>query len=266
MEIYKRLTERSKNRKGGIKFLISEESCNKFETLYLENKSDYEIGRILNIPAENLFYIRKILNIKKAAIHNSQKELVLSELEEAVLMGTILGDACVTKINKRHPNSKITFAHKFAHKEYFEYKRELLKNIQQTIKYNEVFDKRTGNTYYSLTYTSFSHPYFTNLRKLFYPNNKKIIPIEYLYDKYTTLSLAIQFMDDGFKSSKNSKYIATDCFDKENLIMFSSMLNDKFQLNSRVTNSNRILLPKQSNDKFLELVSPYICNIMRYKL
>ena len=56
------------------------------------------------------------------------------------------------------------------------------------------------------------------LRNIFYPNNIKIIPMKYIFNNFTELSMYYLMMDDGsYDISNNSYIINLQCFSKDNL-------------------------------------------------
>lgn len=266
MDIYKLLLERRNTAKGGIDFKWTKEECEIISDMYNQNKSDYEIARILNCNVNNVHYLRRILNLPKAKIYKSQNELNLSKLELEVLCGTILGDANISKSYIKHPSCRVMFTHCLKQEIYHNFKVNLLINLKSYSSYRSEYDKRTHKTNYSITFSTFSHPEFTKLRNIFYINNKKIIPISFIKENFTELSLALLYMDDGYKASKRSKYICTDCFEKENVEEFIEFLNIKFNLNCRISYSNRILIPYTSYETFNNLIFKYVTDDMKYKL
>lgn len=266
MDIYKLLLERRSIAKGGINFKWTEEQCQIISDMYNQDKSDYEIARVLNCGVANIHYLRKILKLPKAKIYKSQNELNLSKLELEVLCGTILGDASISKSYIKHPSCRITFSHCMKQEVYYNYKAKLLNNLKSYSRFIEAYDKRTGSTNFGIVFSTFSHPKFNELRDIFYVNNKKIIPISFIKENFTELSLALLYMDDGYKASKRSKYICTDCFEKENIEEFIQFLNIKFNLNCRISYSNRILIPYTSYETFNNLIFKYVTDDMKYKL
>ena len=57
-------------------------------------------------------------------------------------------------------------------------------------------DKRTGNIYSTIYFTTYSLPCFKELYELFYPKGKKVVPLN-IGVLLTTLSLAYWIFDDG---------------------------------------------------------------------
>ena len=73
------------------------------------------------------------------------------------------------------------------------------------------------------------------------------------------------YMDDGYKT-QCSYGIATNCFTIEELNKFRIFLLEKFNLETSIHKGNRLYILAKSAKRFTELISPYICNCMKYKL
>ena len=98
----------------------------------------------------------------------------------------------------------------------------------------------------------------------FYKDKIKIIPFD-LFEYFTEVSLAFMYMDDGYKT-QCSYGIATNCFTIEELNKFRIFLLEKFNLETSIHKGNRLYILAKSAKRFTELISPYICNCMKYKL
>lgn len=101
----------------------------------------------------------------------------------------------------------------------------------------------------------------------FYPNGKKIVPIN--IDKLLTpIGLAYWSMDDGCKLGKGFK-ISTNSYTKEEVELLVKVLKNKFDLNSTIHNFGKdqytIYIKSDSMDKFKSLVTPYFHSSMLYK-
>lgn len=110
-----------------------------------------------------------------------------------------------------------------------------------------------------------ANPALKEWYNLFYPNGKKVIPIE-LFDTFTEVSLAFMFMDDGSKTGKHAYEIATNCFSASDVTAFRQMLKSKFNLDTTMLGKNITYIKTNSQRLFEHLVSPYLCDCMRYKL
>lgn len=124
--------------------------------------------------------------------------------------------------------------------------------------------KRNNKYYESYIVRLKPSKFFNNLYNIFYKNGIKTIP-DYIYNYYTSESLAYQYMDDGSKICGTYK-IATNCFTISELQKFQYFLLTKFNLKTTLHKDNGIYIRKESANIFKELVSPYIIDSMKYKL
>jgi hypothetical protein len=124
-----------------------------------------------------------------------------------------------------------------------------------------------------------ANPVYTKLYNRFYKYGRKGVD-EYLLKMITPLALAIIYMDDGCVGSTKRKdgsisetfYLSLNNFDYANLFLIKKCFKIKFDLDWNINKtSNRfycLRLLHKHNQKFLDIVSPYIVQIpcMSYKL
>lgn len=105
------------------------------------------------------------------------------------------------------------------------------------------------------------------LRNIFYPNNIKIIPMEYIFNNFTELSMYYLMMDDGsYDISNNSYIINLQCFSKDNLKEFVNFLYNILNLDFSIKSDNTLYLKHNSNSKMTEILIKYNeCDTMNYK-
>ena len=100
----------------------------------------------------------------------------LSSIQKDILIGTILGDAYLQKTGEK--NARLRLEHGINQKEYLFWK---VKNLQQFFqgkpKYLERIHPANGRTYRYWRHQSQSGPFLGKLRKIFYLDNRKIIPV-----------------------------------------------------------------------------------------
>jgi len=130
-------------------------------------------------------------------------------------------------------------------------------------------DKRTGLTYDSLIFKTLAFPCFNEYYELFYPNGKKIVPLN--ISKYLTeVSLAFWIMDDGGKTTYGDLLLHTNGYTFEEVQLLVLVLKEKFNLVCKVSqrkpNQWAILIPKKELCKVRKLVSSYLHSSMEYKI
>lgn len=243
---------------------VSKIDNNKFEKLFKDGLSDYAIAKILKMTPDGVYshrmrhrYFRESLKI------NKPKQL--SQFQREVLIGTMLGDSSM-RIGAGI-NPIVTCAHGLKQKEYCEYKTTIFQNLGAICKYHKrnKSDKRNGIYYEDYTMYIPANPELLESYKLFYINNKKVIPTE-LFSDFTKVSLAFMYMDDGSKVGKHGYCIATNCFSLNELSMFKKMLKDKFDLDTTIQKRHILYIKTNSQKLFEHLIKPYLCNCMKYKL
>lgn len=231
----------------------------KFEELFYKGKSDAEIAEALNMSYDGVYAHR----VRHGYIRENRKfgrPLPLTEFQEQVLIGTMLGDSTLAK---RDVNAHLICAHCVEKEEYTKYKAEIFKSLHPKVYYISQYDKRTNKTYKRCAVRLPANPELNKYYSIFY-RPKKVIPKE-LFDKFTAVSLAFLFMDDGCGSEKNYT-IATNCFQRDNIEEFRTFLLEKFNLHTTIRKDNTLYVKHRSMDLFTSLIEPYMCNCMKYKL
>jgi hypothetical protein len=185
------------------------------------------------------------------------------------IIGLTLGDLHIRK-QPASTNVRFCFEQGLIHEEYILHLYELFKNYCMSgLKYStRKPDKRTGNIYSRVTFTTYSLPCLNIYHELFYRDGKKIIPNN-IEELLTARALAYWAMDDGSKN-KNNFYFNTDSYTKEEVQLLIDALKNKFDLDTsmhKMTDSNyRIFIRVRSMSKFKDLVTPYFHESMMYKL
>lgn len=188
------------------------------------------------------------------------------------MCGCLLGDGF---LRKQYQNATYGECHSKKQKDYLLWKKNTIEhNLDTEFKYNEY----PHNIYNSVTcrIDSKTHKYFTKLYNLFYPNKKKILPMDYL-DKYLDIiGLAIWFMDDGCTSWRKQYgtikmlEIATQSFTKEEVEYLQSLLVRKFNIYTTISEHRgyRIRIYGENARNFINIIKPIVYNIpcMKYKV
>lgn len=241
-------------------------SKEEFLKLYKSGLNDKQIAEKMNQSPSTICYFRNnILNLRPVA---DTIELSNDELE--VLAGTLLGDSSILYVHKgcRYPH--IQFSHSVSQREYFDNKYKALERLMSSYgEYNyrtkTVIKGRECRVHPILHGVGRNLKCLISLREVFYPEGKKIIPVDYISNIFTAKSLAYLFMDDGCKN-QNSINLNLQCFETENLQEFVKFLYNKFNLEFVLKKDKTLYLRYKSVNNFLDLVAPYIIDAMKYKL
>lgn len=235
--------------------------------LHSTGLTDREIAETLGVTPNNLATKRRALGL---APNKSKKDTYkLTEEELEILVGTILGDSTIRYVHNQCKYPNLTFTHGLNQEEYFNWLSNKLANLRSsTGKYYSKYVRTNGEVAERLVYTGSNMACLKELRDIFYTEDgKKIIPIEYIENTFSRLSLYCLFMDDGsYDISHGSYIINTQCFSREDLERFVCLLYNKFGLEFNIKSDNCLYLKHSSNEKMYEiLTSVNECESMDYK-
>lgn len=216
-----------------------------------------KISERLNIPRTSLMYLFRKYNLKN--IEYTPKYANLNHFQKSALIGSLLGDSSISK------NFTLNIGHGVKQEEYYKHKVELFSPNIKFLEYKrEKIDKRTNNTYTCVQ--AYSHKYedIVHLRKVFYPENIKVIS-EDILSNFNEISLAYLFMDDG-SYDKSGAIIALCNFSQQSLMLFKDFLLKKWDIEVTIRKSKCIYVKANSRKIFINLIKPYIIPSMLYKL
>lgn len=193
----------------------------------------------------------------------------LNRVEKDILIGTILGDACIESCKRE---SRIQIAHSEKQKDYLIWKYSHLKRwTLSPPKHMSIKDKRNNKIYHRWRFRTFSHPEFSNYKELFYENERKIIPRNIKDILRSPLSLAVWYMDDGKRRPDcRGAYLDTICFSKEEQERLIKCLENNFRIRNTRLHWNgegyHIYIPYTETQRLTYLIEKYVIPLMRYKL
>ena len=248
-----------------MKGSILDTKVKEFEELFNQNLSDHAIARKLGVNHCTIYQWRKKHNYNRPSLREGTF-ISLTEEQEEVLIGTLLGDASLS-IGKDCVNPRLSCTHCLSQENYCKSKEEIFKSIGSKgwRSKNLKPDKRTSKTYDYYCMKTSANPALIHYYNSFYKNGVKIIPFN-LLDKFTARSLAYMFMDDGCKA-EHGYTIATNCFTKEEVTEFRKFLLNKFNLETTMYESNNVLrIRAKSMKTFKNLILPYIHPDLLYKI
>lgn len=190
-----------------------------------------------------------------------------SKNKTGLLVGMLLGDACITK------DGSLTIGHSIKQKEYLLFKKDRLKfffNFSYTERYCGKEKK-----YLECFIKSNTSPYLKLMRKIWYKPNK-VLSKKMIY-KISEEGLAYWYLDDGslifqkdnkgeIKSRKG--YLNTQSFSFEENVLLQRMLKEKYNISTKIhkdKNYYRLYLNSTELKKLLDIISKYIPFSMKYK-
>ncbi len=192
----------------------------------------------------------------------------LTQRQDAIIIGTILGDGCLER-NGKH--ARLRLEHGKSQKSYLLWKYNKLKEvITGSIMRLHSYHKINKCFYDSFRAYTFSNQIFDTYWNTFYFNKKKIIPIHIQFILKHPLSLAVWFMDDGYKRNDcNALRLGTDSFTKDEQVLLQSVLKNNFGIETSLHKKGKywnIYIPQRESKKFVDLVKPYIIPELTYKI
>nr|QVG61527.1 hypothetical protein [Rhizoctonia sp.] len=140
---------------------------------------------------------------------------------------------------KASKNARLMFRQGTVHKDYLLHLYDKFGNYCPIVPkmWNEQPHAQTGKIYNKIGFITYSLPCFNEYYNLFYPEGKKIVPIN-IADLFTVYSLAYWLADDGSFHKKNRCVtLNTQSFSLEEVNLLAKTLNDKWDLKCAVHKS-----------------------------
>jgi hypothetical protein len=184
----------------------------------------------------------------------------LTQLQRSVIIGTILGDGYLRIIPGRK-NAILEINHSFKAKDYVDWKYLILKNITVSPPKR----RRTNKGRIAYRFYTKQLPELTELYKIFYKDNKKIVPDDLILN---STILSVWYMDDGSRCGNSNYYLNTQQYsleDQRKLINKLENLGLKARLN-KDKKYWRIRFLSESLSEFKRLIGDKIILSMKYKI
>lgn len=196
------------------------------------------------------------LELPKILCARKNLKLEVTERQREILIGCILGDAHIQKLGK------IIIEQSAKQEDYLLWKYSELKNLCYPAKPAKIIriDKRNNKKYYSNVF--YLRQYFRPWREIFYQGSKKVFPDNLLL---TPLFVAVWYMDDGCFSKEKST-ISIEGFDGENRNKVQKAFYEQLHIETAIGKSKKLVIRKKTQNKFYDLIRPYIVPSMEYKI
>jgi len=181
------------------------------------------------------------------------KRAALTPQEIEMIIACLLGDGTLSKSGK---NYRLRIEHNSKHKEYVEWKYDLLKRLC-------VSAIQSVAPHSSVRFGTVGHPEITKLRERWYLQTKQIVGDL----KLSPLMIAVWFMDDGTRH-RDTVDISVHSFSSASIESLRKQLlgyGIETTINSD-SKGSRLYVLKKSYPNFKRLVTPYIVSCMAYKL
>jgi hypothetical protein len=184
----------------------------------------------------------------------------LSQLQKSLIIGTILGDGYLRIVPGRK-NALLEINHSFKAKDYVDWKYSILKNITVSSPKR----RRTNEGRIAYRFYTKQLPELTELYKIFYKDNKKIVPNNLVLN---STILSVWYMDDGSKCENSNFYLNTQQYSIDDQNILLKKLN-RLGIDARLNKDKsyqRIRLLSKSISRLRELIEDKIIPSMKYKI
>lgn len=200
--------------------------------------------------------------------------LRLHPMQRQMILGSVLGDGSLSRSETFSSGYRVT--HGAPQEDYCRWKHKICAglvraDVQKVTKSRGSYSKGPKYRFWTLSVGELSE-----LRRIFYPDGKKIIPQSVL-DELTEVGLAFWFMDDGntdVQKDRPQKYrtvrMALCDFSKGDCERAKAWFMQRWGLECSIQWKEDkypyLHFFNEQATKFLRIVSPYIHPVMRYKL
>jgi hypothetical protein len=207
--------------------------------------------------------------MRSRAIEEHKGTLQLSSIQREVLVGLLLGDACLETQN-RGRTYRLKVEQSARKQAYVDHLYSLFREWVLTAPSALSKCAPNGAVSTNLAFQTVSHSAFRFYAQQFYADGHKSVP-ELIQHWLTPRGLSYWFMDDGSLKSSQSKGVIlnTHCFDHRDIERLASCLRDLFGLEvtpRRQPDGVQLYVSGRSFETFSAVVDPYIVAEMRYKV
>lgn len=183
--------------------------------------------------------------------------------EEAVLIGTLLGDGCLALHGR---NARLHVKHKAAHRALAEFKHGTFSRFVSMDLHE--FDQRLGGKRYPcVQFATRTHPLFTSWRRRFYSGRRKIVPHD-ISSLLTPLATTVWFMDDG-SADRTGVTLQTHCYTCDEVELLRTAMSERFDIVATIRQNKGhaiLYIGKSQVPKLRSLVQPHVLVDLEYKL
>lgn len=235
--------------------------------------SDRHLSEELQIPKPAILWYRKMYGIPSGRSDSEVRKIrniLLSDEEIGLIIGTVLGDGCLCYSAERD-EAFLTIMHCKEQKEYVYHKYDKLKHLcLMPVTYTTCEGFGISEVYY---FSTIWHPELAKLYKLLYPNGKKAITKEAL-NLLTIAGFVWWFFDNG--SGGNNCYNLSTCqfpLEQQQLLrehlfkkykIYTSIITDKRKADRKTYYS--IYFAKRSYSILSDFLTRFIVPCMSYKI
>jgi len=207
--------------------------------------------------------------MRTRSIEDYKSTLQLSSTQREVLVGLLLGDACLETQNGGR-TYRLKIEQSTRQQAYVDHLHSLFREWVLTPPRVRTTCASNGSVTENVAFQTVSHSAFRFYSQQFYAGGPKRVP-ELIHHWLTPRGLSYWFMDDGSVKSSQSKGVIfnTHCFSQQDVERLARCLSDRFGLQvtpRRQSDGVQLYVSGHSYETFSALVDPYLIEEMRYKL
>lgn len=245
-----------------IKYLkINNEFYRHKKHLYIKKKCEY--------CKQNFFCRKDKINSKttcnRKCYQNSielKNEYDINEHAKEIIIGSLLSDGCITKSTggKNYYWTQTSISMEYIDLLKKEIDINLNKYVINEKEYN--ISNKKGIAKKAYTLKSRASVTFTKYRKIWYPNNIKIVP----YDINLTPTVLLHwYLGDGYLDNGKGIVLCTDAFDYNSIFILITKLNELNMCAYYYEGGNKIIIPNKRVIEFLNYIGTCSVKYFKYK-
>ena len=191
---------------------------------------------------------------------------------KGAVIGMVLGGATIAHRNRK--TAHIQLLHKQEDEEYVFYKAEILRWLNETKCRGSIVNLK-GKEYPYVSARTLSHPFYTNLSRHMYYDNRKTVN-EHVMKCLSTLGLALWYCDDGILDGEvgdRCPFMCTHHFNEAENELMARMIFKRFGITFRAIKKNVrektyfwLRLKRDDRGKFFDLIKPFVPLCMKRKI
>ena len=207
--------------------------------------------------------------MRSRVIEAYKSGLELSSVQREMLVGLLLGDACLETQN-RGRTYRLKIEQCARHEAYIDHLYSFFREWVLTPPRTRSKRASNGSVTTNLAFQTVSHSAFRFYAQQFYAGGAKRVP-ELIHHWLTPRAVSYWFMDDGSVKSSQSKGVIlnTNCFERQDVERLAHSLSDLFGLQvkpRRQPEGVQLYVSGRSFEIFSAIVDPYVISEMRYKV
>lgn len=252
---------------------------------YSRNHSNGDVAKYFNFSLTRVKQLNRQYNVPFKSNKHCDPNFIykISDIQNEILIGCMLGDGSCEKISGKKKNSSFLENHTSPQKEYCEYLNNILQpftlglKLYKSKKQRKIKDRLiSSNEVYG--FQTISHPYFTEMETKWYLRDEngryilnkfgrriKIVPADLVL---TPRIIAFWFFGDGYNNAERRRAIfCTNGFEKKYVELLIEKLNNIGISGCTINGKNEIYVPPGSFLPLIEMIRLFVpTRDMKYKV